>query len=232
MPIAIVYAGHPKYLDIAEEVISMVQNSEESKAFGLCFARIVEIYLLAESPFPLNIRSVVDKLVMTLCDPLRPHPTTFDPDVITCLQRATSCLDTPYVEFQKLVGQGCGADMCLSGMIHTLARFPSDFSGAIRSLLTGGGDMVSRCALTGALIGCTLATLEGSTHAWPCEWQEKTLLAAEYQQTVEGLVALRREIHLTSPPHAVSASLSSSATAGAAAGSLPIGAAGLWEVIE
>lgn len=187
LPVAAVYAGQSCYLDVVEDIITMVQSSEESRAFGLAFALLIQNLIICDDR--VDIRSSVEVLMTILSDSSRSHRTLNDGDVVASLVLTLENISTPYIEFQQLVGRGCGAHMCLPGVIHTLINHGFDVQSAVRSVLGGGGDVVSRCAVVAGIIGCC-----AGFEALPEDWIEQTAHAEKVKELATCLAELRAEI--------------------------------------
>ncbi|XP_060078009.1 crystallin J1A-like [Ylistrum balloti] len=96
VPVVAMYAGHPKMLNIAEEVVRITQESDFTVVVALCAARILEHFIL-NGPS----EGVLEAVIKQMDDPNRANPQELDRAMIGKLREVLQGKQTSHSDMAK-----------------------------------------------------------------------------------------------------------------------------------
>lgn len=180
LPVVVMRAGRPSFLQDAEAAIRIVQDNDDAVAFGLTFARILERVILGDS--------IVDAVRVTAATLRAGTGNPNDAWFAHGLAKMDEWSPRPPVDVTLEIGQGCDFPFHVFTAPHLLLHYNGSvgFAQAVRETILLGGENANR----GTFIASILAAAAGSVDAAvPKDWLARTTEGQEVVRLAEQLAA-------------------------------------------
>lgn len=178
LPVVVMRAGRPGFLQEAENAIRVVQDNEDAVAFGLTFARILERVILGDV-----VSSAIDEVRRVLAEGVVDNRN--NAFFAHGLGKMQEWSQRPPFDVTLELGQACDFPFHVLTAPHMLLNGGEnlEFVAAIRATIKIGGENANR----GSFVGSILAARAGSADASvPVEeWQSSTTHIEEVRHLAE-----------------------------------------------
>lgn len=178
LPVVVMRAGKPSFLQDAEAAIRIVQDNDDAVAFGLTFARILERVILGDA--------IVDAVKVTAATLRAGTGNPNDAWFAHGLAKMDEWSPRPPIDVTLEIGQGCDFPFHVFTAPHLLLHYNGSvgFAQAVRETILLGGENANR----GTFIASILAAAAGSVDAAvPKDWLARTTRGQEVMMLAEQL---------------------------------------------